>query len=132
MYKCSANTYYSLQGLTIKSLKHHVALQPLFAIIGAGMVFVGAYVFRSVRITWTLYRAFFLMLRKFSKKDFYCNLQFNCEHFLFVYIVKQIKSSRILSLKNRDFFFNLMKIEFCWRLIFETLSSKNLPCMEVM
>jgi hypothetical protein len=37
----------SMQGLTMKSLKHHVALQPLFVIIGAGMVFVGAYVFRS-------------------------------------------------------------------------------------
>ncbi len=36
-----------MQGLTMKSLKHHVALQPLFVIIGAGMVFVGAYVFRS-------------------------------------------------------------------------------------
>nr|ALS05198.1 NADH dehydrogenase [Tortanus dextrilobatus] len=36
----------SMQGLTIKSLKHHVALQPLFAIIGAGMIFVGSYVFR--------------------------------------------------------------------------------------
>jgi hypothetical protein len=38
----------SMQGLTMKSLKHHVALQPLFVIIGAGMVFVGAYVFRSL------------------------------------------------------------------------------------
>jgi len=36
----------SMQGLTIKSLKHHVALQPLFAIMGAGIIFVGAYIFR--------------------------------------------------------------------------------------
>jgi hypothetical protein len=35
-----------MQGLTMKSLKHHTALQPLFVIIGAGMVFVGAYIFR--------------------------------------------------------------------------------------
>ncbi|XP_023324705.1 cytochrome c oxidase subunit NDUFA4 [Eurytemora carolleeae] len=36
----------SMQGLTLKSLKHHVALQPLFAIIGAGCIFVGAYLYR--------------------------------------------------------------------------------------
>merc|ERR1712059_163921 len=36
----------SMQGISIKSLKHHVALQPLFIIIGAGMIFVGAYVTR--------------------------------------------------------------------------------------
>jgi hypothetical protein len=34
--------------MTIKSLKHHTALQPLFIIIGAGMVFVGAYIVRWV------------------------------------------------------------------------------------
>lgn len=32
-----------MQGLTAKSLRHHKALQPLFVIIGAGMVFVAAY-----------------------------------------------------------------------------------------
>ena len=31
----------------MKSLQHHVALQPLFAIIGAGLIFVGAYIGRS-------------------------------------------------------------------------------------
>ena len=36
--------------MTAKSLKHHKALQPLFAIIGAGMVFVGAYLFRQTYI----------------------------------------------------------------------------------
>jgi hypothetical protein len=34
----------------MKSLKHHSALQPLFIIIGAGMVFVGAYIFRWVDV----------------------------------------------------------------------------------
>jgi len=32
-----------MQGLTMKSLAHHKALQPLFIIIGGGMVFVAAY-----------------------------------------------------------------------------------------
>jgi len=35
-----------MQGLTLKSLKHHVALQPLFVIMGAGIIFVGAYIGR--------------------------------------------------------------------------------------
>eukprot|EP00088_Acartia_fossae_P060061 TRINITY_DN7184_c0_g1_i1.p2 TRINITY_DN7184_c0_g1~~TRINITY_DN7184_c0_g1_i1.p2 ORF type:complete len:115 (+),score=38.18 TRINITY_DN7184_c0_g1_i1:49-393(+) len=47
----------SMQGLTIKSLKHHVALQPLFAIIGAGMIFVAAYIGRlaskTTDVNWT-------------------------------------------------------------------------------
>ena len=34
------------QGLTLSSLKHHVALQPLFAIMGLGMIMVGAYLGR--------------------------------------------------------------------------------------
>jgi len=34
------------QGLTIKSLKHHYALVPLFVIMGAGMIFVGAFIVR--------------------------------------------------------------------------------------
>ena len=34
------------QGMTIKSLKHHVALQPLFIIMGAGITFVCAYIGR--------------------------------------------------------------------------------------
>ena len=34
------------QGLTVKTLKHHVALQPLFVIMGVGIVFVCAYVGR--------------------------------------------------------------------------------------
>ena len=32
--------------MTWSSLKHHVSLQPLFAIMGAGMIFVGAYCVR--------------------------------------------------------------------------------------
>merc|ERR1711974_169040 len=32
-----------MQGLSVKSLKHHVALQPLFIIMTAGIIFVGAY-----------------------------------------------------------------------------------------
>merc|ERR1712165_33337 len=35
-----------LQGLTLKSLKHHVALQPLFIIMGLGITFVAAYIAR--------------------------------------------------------------------------------------
>ena len=35
-----------MQGATIKSIKHHVALQPLFAIMGVGIVFVCAYIGR--------------------------------------------------------------------------------------
>jgi len=35
-----------MAGMTAKSLKHHIALQPLFVIMGVGLVFVGAYCFR--------------------------------------------------------------------------------------
>jgi len=35
-----------MQGFTLKSIKHHKALQPLFLIIGGGMAFVAAYCFR--------------------------------------------------------------------------------------
>jgi len=41
-----ANNGTKMQGTTLKSLKHHVALQPLFAIIGAGTVMVCAYILR--------------------------------------------------------------------------------------
>ena len=37
------NSPSSMQGLTLKSLKHHTALQPLFIIMGVGIVFVAAY-----------------------------------------------------------------------------------------
>eukprot|EP00088_Acartia_fossae_P040526 TRINITY_DN4218_c0_g1_i1.p1 TRINITY_DN4218_c0_g1~~TRINITY_DN4218_c0_g1_i1.p1 ORF type:complete len:134 (+),score=39.32 TRINITY_DN4218_c0_g1_i1:58-402(+) len=40
------NGYGSMQGLTMKSLAHHKALQPLFAIVGGGMIFVAAYIYR--------------------------------------------------------------------------------------
>ena len=35
-----------MQGMTIKSLKHHVALQPLFVIMGVGITFVALYIGR--------------------------------------------------------------------------------------
>ena len=35
-----------MQGLSIKSLKHHVALQPLAIIMVGGMAFVAAYIGR--------------------------------------------------------------------------------------
>ena len=35
-----------MQGMTVKSIKHHTALQPLFIIMGAGIVFVCAYIGR--------------------------------------------------------------------------------------
>ena len=34
------------QGLTMASIKHHVALQPLFVIMGVGIAFVSLYVGR--------------------------------------------------------------------------------------
>jgi len=47
----------AMQGLTIKSLRHHVALQPLFVIMGAGIVFVAAYCGRlaskTTDVNWT-------------------------------------------------------------------------------
>jgi len=46
-----------MQGMTMKSLKHHTALQPLFIIMGAGIVFVIAYVGRlaskTTDVNWT-------------------------------------------------------------------------------
>jgi len=40
------NNNLKMQGLTMKSIKHHKALQPLFVIIAGGMLFVAAYVTR--------------------------------------------------------------------------------------
>lgn len=37
------NNVKQMQGLSLKSLRHHVAIQPLFAIMAAGMAFVAAY-----------------------------------------------------------------------------------------
>merc|ERR1712013_607542 len=46
-----------MQGLSIKSLKHHVALQPLMAIMAVGMTFVAVYVGRlaskTTDVNWT-------------------------------------------------------------------------------
>jgi len=44
--KANNNIFTAMQGLTLKSLKHHTALQPLFIIMGAGIVFVSLYVGR--------------------------------------------------------------------------------------
>eukprot|EP00088_Acartia_fossae_P062113 TRINITY_DN747_c0_g1_i1.p2 TRINITY_DN747_c0_g1~~TRINITY_DN747_c0_g1_i1.p2 ORF type:complete len:114 (-),score=42.09 TRINITY_DN747_c0_g1_i1:219-560(-) len=45
------NNHTPMAGLTWKSLKHHKALQPLFLIVGGGMVFVAAYCFRLAAFT---------------------------------------------------------------------------------
>ena len=37
------NPFTAMQGTTLKSLKHHTALQPLFIIMGAGIAFVALY-----------------------------------------------------------------------------------------
>ena len=37
-----------MAGMTMKSLKHHTALQPLFIIMTGGIIFVAAYCFRYV------------------------------------------------------------------------------------
>jgi len=51
------NSYKSMQGLTMASLRHHVALQPLFLIMGVGMTFVALYVGRlaskTTDVNWT-------------------------------------------------------------------------------
>jgi len=51
------NSVSSMQGMTLKSLKHHTALQPLFVIMGAGIVFVCAYIGRlaskTTDVNWT-------------------------------------------------------------------------------
>jgi len=63
-----------MQGLTMKSLQHHVALQPLFAIIGAGLIFVGAYIGRlaskTTDVNWTKRKDIY------SNMDYYENRQF--------------------------------------------------------
>jgi len=41
--KANNNPFTAMQGTTLKSLKHHTALQPLFIIMGAGIVFVALY-----------------------------------------------------------------------------------------
>jgi len=47
----------AMQGMTMKSIKHHVALQPLFVIMGAGIAFVCLYVGRlaskTTDVNWT-------------------------------------------------------------------------------
>ena len=40
------NPFTAMQGTTLKSIRHHTALQPLFVIMGAGIVFVALYVGR--------------------------------------------------------------------------------------
>ncbi len=51
----SLNSYF--QGSTLKDLKHHMALQPLFLIMGAGMAMVALYIGRlalkTTDVQWT-------------------------------------------------------------------------------
>ena len=42
-FQANNNPFTAMQGTTLKSLKHHTALQPLFIIMGAGIVFVALY-----------------------------------------------------------------------------------------
>ena len=46
---------------------------------------------------------------------------FNCEFFLFVYIVKQKQKKFADFVKKFVDFENLLEIKFCWKLIFEIL-----------
>merc|ERR1712059_173758 len=66
------NSVSSMRGLSIKSLKHHVALQPLFAIMGAGIVFVAVYCAKLATcppdVNWTK--------DKNHHVDYYVNRQF--------------------------------------------------------
>jgi len=39
----------AMAGMTMKSLKHHTALQPLFIIMTGGIIFVAAYCFSAQR-----------------------------------------------------------------------------------
>ena len=50
---------------------------------------------------------------------------FNCEHFLFMYIVKQKQTNKFY--KNNRVFSKFSEIKICYSLIFENLSSINLP-----
>jgi len=51
------NKLTKMQGLTLKSLRHHTALQPLAIIMVGGIIFVGAYIGRlaskTTDINWT-------------------------------------------------------------------------------
>ena len=49
----------------------------------------------------------------------------NCEHFLFVYIVKRNKKKFADFIKKIVDFQNSIKIQFCWRLFFEILIIHN-------
>ena len=68
------NSLKHMQGLSLKSLKHHKALQPLFIIMGGGMIFVAAYIGRlatkSTDINWTKEKD------PLAVMDYYKNRQF--------------------------------------------------------
>ena len=55
--RLATNGWGSIQGLSVKSTKHHVALQPLFIIVGGGIILVAAYVVRHATrnpdLNWT-------------------------------------------------------------------------------
>ena len=51
-----------MAGMTVASLKHHIALQPLFVIMGVGLVFVGAYCFRYRKTKVQIFQQTFSLL----------------------------------------------------------------------
>jgi len=63
-----------MQGLTMNSLRHHVALQPLFVIIGGGMIFVAAYVARlaskTTDINWSKEKDYGKVMSYYEGKQF--------------------------------------------------------------
>ena len=60
-----------LQGMDLKSMKHHTALIPLFAIMGLGMTWVTYYCFRlassTTDVNWS---------KKHEPQEYYRNKQF--------------------------------------------------------
>ena len=61
----------NLQGMDLKSIKHHTALVPLFAIMGLGMTWVTYYCFRlassTTDVNWS---------KKHEPQEYYRNKQF--------------------------------------------------------
>ena len=67
-----------MAGMTVASLKHHIALQPLFVIMGVGLVFVGAYCFRYRKtitfISMHIFNCAFTLINVFPVLDMGPNL----------------------------------------------------------
>ena len=68
------NALWKMQGMNVKSLKHHVALQPLFVIIGAGLIFVGSYVIRlaskTTDINWSKEKDYTKVMAYYENRQF--------------------------------------------------------------